>query len=341
MAVETDGQGSEQDSDYDGAWKEALRYHLPEFLAAYFPAMHATIDWITPAQWFDKEVSQILGTAGSRNKRVDILAKVRLRSGQLQWILLHLEIQSAPESGFERRIARFNSGLFWVFGERVATLVVLADLRATWRPQEDHLAVGGFESRLRFPICKLIDKLAGEWRTDYSLPVQVARAQIEALRTAGDPEGRFRAKWQLVRNLYDAGYNAEQVREVFRLIDWMMHLRADLEQRFRVDLATFEEQRQMPYVTSIERLAKDEGRAEGKAEGKAEGQAEGRTEGGSRILLKLLVRLCGPLPHDVESRVRALSYPEIEALGEALLDFRTLDDVRTWLDANAPTSEDS
>ena len=60
----------------------------------------------------------------------------------------------------------------------------------------------------------------------------VARAQIEALRTAGDPEGRYRAKWLLVRGLYDLGYNAQQVREIFRLIDWMMHLRVDLETQF-------------------------------------------------------------------------------------------------------------
>jgi hypothetical protein len=338
MAMESEGQGPEQDSDYDGAWKEALRRHLPECLAVYFPAMHAVIDWTTPFKWFDKELSQVLGTAGQRNKRVDMLVNVRLHSGQLQWILLHLEIQSAPEEGFERRIARFNSGLFWVFGERVATLVVLADLRATWRPQEDQLEVGGFESRLRFPICKLIDKLAGEWQANRSLPVQIARAQIEALRTAGDPEGRLRAKWQLVRNLYDAGYNADQVRELFRLIDWMMHLRADLEQRFRVELAKFEEQRQMPYVTSIERMARDEGRAEGKAEGKTEGKAEGKVEGkvegGITLLLRQLRRVCGELPQDVERRIRALSYSDIETLGEALLGFRTLDDLRTWLDAN-------
>jgi len=31
----------------------------------------------------------------------------------------------------------------------------------------------------------------------------VTRAQIAALRTAGDPTGRYGAKWQLVRNLYD------------------------------------------------------------------------------------------------------------------------------------------
>ncbi len=233
MDPDTVGGIFPQDSDYDGAWKEALRLHLTDFLASFFPAVHAAIDWSGPLEWCDKELSQILGQAGSRNKRVDLLAKVSLRSGQPQWILLHLEIQSASEPEFTRRIARYNGGLFWTFDQRVVTVVVLADLTTNWRPREDRFELADFESRLRFPICKLVDKLDREWAEDHSLPVEVARAQIAALRTAGDPEGRFRAKWQLVRNLYGAGYNAEQVRELFRLIDWMMHLRADWEQRFR------------------------------------------------------------------------------------------------------------
>ena len=74
----------------------------------------------------------------------------------------------------------------------------------------------------------------------------------------------------------EAGYNVEQVRELFRLIDWMMHLRDDWEQRFRTDLAAFEEQTQMPCIMSVERLAK------------AEGKAEGRAEGGIGVLLRQL-----------------------------------------------------
>lgn len=112
------------------------------------------------------------------------------------------------------------------------------------------------------------------------------------------------------------------MRELFRLIDWMMHLRADWEQRFRAELAQFEEQTRMSYITSVERLAK----------------AEGKAEGGVSILLNILRRVCGPLPEEVETRVRRLAYPEIEALSEALLTFRTLDDLRTWLDANPPKS---
>ncbi|MCY2988120.1 MAG: hypothetical protein NTY19_09695 [Planctomycetota bacterium] len=84
------------------------------------------------------------------------------------------------------------------------------------------------------------------------------------------------------------GYNAEQVRELFRLIDWMMHLRADLEERFKQELDQLEESLQMPFVTSVERIAK------------AEGRTEGRTEGGATVLLKLLTKRWGPLPEELQ-----------------------------------------
>ena len=326
MAENPQRNSPEQDSDYDGAWKESVRQHLGQFVAKYFAAIYGEIDWNRPVEWYDKEVSLVLGQAGSRNKRVDLLVKVWLLSGEPLWVLLHWEIQSGPEPGFERRIAKFNGGLFWTFDQRVVTVVVLADLDERWQPSEDMFRVGDFESRLKFPTCKLIDKLKGEWKDDLSLPVQVARAQIEALRTAGDPEGRYRAKWQLVRNLYRAGYNTDELRELFRLTDWMMHLRTDLEQRFRVELAEFEEEMNMPYVTSVERLAK------------AEGRSEGLTEGGAGVLLRPLRRVCGHLPEDVEGRICSLSYPDLEALSEKLLTFRALDDLKAWLDAHASKS---
>jgi len=306
----------EQDSDYDGAWKEALRRHLPSVLQKFFPTMFELIDWGVEAEWLDKEISQILGQSGRRNREVDVLFKVRLRSGELQWILFHLEVQTSYEADFVFRLVRYNAGLLWTFQQRVITLAILADLREDWLPQEDVFRLGEFQSRLRFPVCKLIAKLKSEWEHDRSLPVQVARAQVAALRTAGDPEGRYRAKWQLVRNLYDAGYNVEELREIFRLLDWMLHLRDDLSRHFERELVTLEEDLQMPYVTSVERIAEERGRAEGLRQ----------------ILVRLLPRVCGPLPGGVQERVGALSVDQLERLGEELLDFATLADLTKWLD---------
>jgi hypothetical protein len=320
MDSDSAGERCPQDSDYDGAWKEAFRLHLPEFLALYFPGVHATMDWSRPLEWCDKELSQVVGRARRRNQPVDVLVQVRLLSGAEQWILMHLEIQSSPERGFERRIARYNSGLFWTHNQRVVTLVVLADLNEDWRPSEDVFCVADFESRLRFPTCKLLDRLETDWRNDYSLPVQVARAQIEALRTAGDPEGRYRAKWRLVRKLYELGYNAEELRQVFRLIDWMMHLSEPVSQRFDRELLELEESLNMPYVTSVERTAEARGKALGKALGAA------------NVLLKQLAKVCGPLPEDVADRIRNSPLELSERLGEDLLEFRSLADLQDWLD---------
>ena len=63
----------------------------------------------------------------------------------------------------------------------------------------------------------------------------------------------------------------------------------------------------MPFVTSVERIAK------------AEGRTEGRTEGGATVLLKQVTKLWGPLPEEVQQQIRRLPLDQLAALGEALV----------------------
>ena len=78
-----------------------------------------------------------------------------------------------------------------------------------------------------------------------------------------------------------------------------------------------------------------EGRTEGRAEGRTEGRAEGRTEGQQQeavaLVLRQLRRRLGALAADVEDRIRALPVADLEALGEALLDWQTPADLLAWL----------
>jgi hypothetical protein len=210
--------------------------------------------------------------------------------------------------------------IYWICQRRALTLVVLADLRRGWVPIEDVFKVGGFEHRLRFPVCKLIDRLDTDWRDDHSLPVLVARAQVEAIRTAGDPEGRYRAKRSMVLGLYDLGYNADEVREIFRLLDWMMHLRVDLERQLAREIVEFEEKRKMPYVTSVERFLE--------ARGEALGEARGRTS----VVLSQLAEVCGDLPEACQDRIQDLPSADLEKLAKALLRFHSFGDLQSWLE---------
>ena len=313
----TDRTIPEQDSDYDGAWKEALREHIREFMTEFFNDVAVLIDWERPLEWLDKEISQVIGDAGTRNQHVDLLVRVRLLTGETQWILLHLEVQTSYERDFAERIARYNAGLFWAFQERVVSLVVLADLRKSWRPDESIFEFASFRNRLEFPVCKLVQRLESDWQDNYSLPAQVARAQIEALRTTGSAEERFEAKWRFVRNLYDMGYTADELRKLFRLIDWMMHLRPDLESELDLRLSKFEEERQMPYVTSIERVQL------------ARAEARGRIS----LAIEVLNRQIGELPEEVVTRLFKLPLDDAESFSIAAIsgDFTTTDSITHWL----------
>ncbi len=120
-----------------------------------------------------------------------------------------------------------------------------------------------------FPVVKLIDFRGDEAALEQSPNpfAAVILAQLKVIETRKAPATRWQWKLRLIKGLYDRGLKREQVRQLFRVLDWFMALPPELEQSFRTEFARFEEARGMPYVTSIERLAREEGRQEGVAEG--------------------------------------------------------------------------
>lgn len=96
-------------------------------------------------------------------------------------------------------------------------------------------------------------------------PADYDGAWKEALatqRTVGDPARRLGERWELPRRLYERGYGKQDILELYRLLDWLM---APEEQTvdFHRQLHQFEEERAMPYITTIERMGLQQGRQEG------------------------------------------------------------------------------
>jgi hypothetical protein len=121
--------------------------------------------------------------------------------------------------------------------------------------------------RFEYPTCKLLDLgdeiLEGE---DNPAAIVIA-AHRAAQRLARDPASRKTAKWQLTRRLYERGYTKEQILNLYHLIDWLIQLPEELKIEFRDQVAEYEEQQRMPYITSIQELGRKEGHQEGWREG--------------------------------------------------------------------------
>jgi hypothetical protein len=61
---------------------------------------------------------------------------------------------------------------------------------------------------------------------------------------------------------------------------------------------------------------------------------KGEERGEAKLLIRQLTRRCGALSDELQAKIQALSIPELESLGEALLDFQGMSDLDNWFQGN-------
>jgi hypothetical protein len=187
---------------------------------------------------------------------VDKLVKVWRKNGRAVWVQIHVEVQVQRERGFARRLYVYNYRLHDRYNRTVVSLAVLADDEPNWRPGGTREELWGWSLRMTFPAVKLLD-YAGreeELEADRNPFARVVLAHLKALETRRDPAARRSWKFRLVRGLYEQGLGAEDVRRLFRLIDWLLELPPVLDQLFWQELKSYQEERTVPFITTPERF---------------------------------------------------------------------------------------
>jgi hypothetical protein len=186
-------------------------------------------------------------------------------------------------------------------------------------------ALLGTKVSLKFSVVKVLD-YRGRWeeleRSNNPFAI-VVMAYLRMFETRRDPRKRLEWKLILTRMLYDRGYSERDVVDLFRFLDWLMFLPDDLQHEYRDELERFEEERKMPYVTTIERMGIEKGREQGVQQGSAE------------IVVGLLQMRLGVLDEKTLLAVRALTFERIRELSVALLNFSSTDDLADWLREHA------
>ncbi|WP_448570999.1 Rpn family recombination-promoting nuclease/putative transposase [Trichothermofontia sp.] len=103
-----------------------------------------------------------------------------------------------------------------------------------------------------------------------------------------------------------------------------------VRQIMRWDMAVL---RESPWYQEILREGERQGELRGEQRGEQRGRLVGRQEEGRSLILRQLHRRVGELSPELTQRVQALELLQLEALGEALLDFTQVADLVAWLDS--------
>ncbi|MGI0485711.1 DUF4351 domain-containing protein [Pantanalinema rosaneae CENA516] len=310
-------------ADQDSPWKEILRQYFPEAIAFFFPELHRLINWQQPPEFLDKEFQQIAPDTETGKRHADLLVKVWRKRGKELFLLLHVEVQAKPEANFAERMFIYALRIFDRFRQPAVSLAILCDSRTDWRPNCYEFSYPGTQLFFQFGTVKLLD-YAKQWQVLETNPnpfATVVMAHLKAQETKRHAHQRKEWKLSLIRRLYEAGYSRREVLNLFKFIDWVMILPEGLKQAFWQELKAYEEERKVPYITSVEEI----------------GFERGIQEGRRSLLLLLSLQLeqkVGQLPPSLHDRIAQLNLTQLEALAIALLNFSSLAELEAWLESH-------
>ncbi|MEB3294157.1 MAG: hypothetical protein VKJ24_13440, partial [Synechococcales bacterium] len=231
----------------------------------------------------------------------DKLVEVHQLSGDKAIVICHIEVQNEDEQDFEFRMYSYHYRLRDRYACPVVSLAILTDENISWRPSAFREELWGCSTEFHFPSIKLVD-YEPNWvdleasRNPFAV---VVMAQLKTKATHKQPQARKTWRYRLTTMLYEQGYSPQDILELHNFLDWMMQLPEDMEQQFQDELKAFEEEKQMKYVTTIERMAETRGKLEGQLEEK------------NAIALNMLR---DQLPLEQISRLTGLTIAQIQAL---------------------------
>jgi len=229
-------------------------------------------------------------------KRVDKLLKVRLLDGTDQWLYIHIEVQMHYDPDLSRRLFTYHYRIFDKYGVHPLTLAILGDTSRKWRPTSYHYQSLGCSITFHFRICKTIDfkgKL-DDPRYRHQQVLFIIAAHLGTQQHRHNPQRLKDYRLELTVQFFNEGYSPLEIRQLHRLIDWLMPLPDALKIQFRIQLQQRLPDKSMPHITLFEELARKEG------------LEKGIIQTAREAILDVLDTRFGEVPGSVREQINAL-----------------------------------
>ena len=260
-------------SEFDTPWKQIIDLYFEQFVACCWPDKHHEIDWQHGYKMMDKELNKISRGTPVGNRIVDKLIKIIRKNGDETFVLLHLEIQGNLDTEFSERMFIYRYRLHDLYRKPVVSLAILIDGDLNWRPNSYSSSLWGCSIEMRFPIIKILDfkPRLEELNNSSNLFAPVILAQLAALEKQ-TAETRLTTKIALTRNLYEKGWQKNDILALYIFIDWILALPETLALRYHEEIERIEEELKVSYITTAERIGIEKGKQEGFADGFQKGE---------------------------------------------------------------------
>jgi predicted transposase/invertase (TIGR01784 family) len=180
---------------HDEAFKKLIQEFFIEFLALFFPQLHAQLDR-NHTSFLMQEL--LVDVVGGERKTLDLLIETKLISGDVN-VLVHLEPQSSHQADFATRMFVYFSRLFELHRLKMGAIIPIAVFTHTQLQEEvDTLEMGlpGMDI-LRFRFLKL-QLRKQHWRRFVESDNPVAAAMLAQMDVGQDERVKLRKAFWLM-----------------------------------------------------------------------------------------------------------------------------------------------
>jgi hypothetical protein len=301
-------------TDHDHAFKELIGEFFPEFITLFFPQIAEYLDRAS-IEFQPQEIFADL--VDGDTYEADVVVKARFR-GQESYFIIHVEHQSVFDSDFDYRMFIYFALLHRIFHLPVYPIVLFSHRSPRQAGDRTYKVEFPDWEVLRFNY-RAIRLNHLKWQDYAQQQNPVASALMSKMKMKR--QERPLVKVECLKQMAKLRLNPAQARMISKFVDNYLRLEGQEMATFQAELDRIEPGQKEAVMEVLTSWTE-------------EGIERGLERGAQRersLVLRLLNRRVGTLPETIQTQVEALPLEQLEALGEALLDFTGLSDLENWL----------
>ncbi len=209
----------------DGLWKKVIGELFEDFLLFFAPELHQEVDFSKAPDFLQQELFQEILDQKKGTTYADQIVKVRLKNGEEQWILVHIEVEGSADTEFPKRMFKYFYRIFDKYHHEIVAFAVFTDAGDKGKSSTFTYSYFGTTLDYTYNIRKVSDYDEKELSASHRLFSKVVLATKYMHETKSQMNLRYRFKIKLIREILRLeGHSRMSISAVFYFVDYLLRL---------------------------------------------------------------------------------------------------------------------
>lgn len=300
----------------DLLWKAALEDLFDDFLRFFYPDAEELFDIERGFEYLDKELEQLFPPDADvyAPRYVDKLVKAFTKSGQEEWVLIHIEVQSTSDEDFSKRMFQYYYRILDKYDKPITAFAIFADTSKNFHPKNYEREFLGTKVHYSYNTYKIIDQNDGDLEASNNpFAIAVLSAKIALTRKSLNDQQLFDLAFSLAKRLLTKQISKDKIRKVMTFLrHYLRFENREMFHKFEEEIGILTERSK---AMGIEEFLLDQAEKKGIEKGLKKGIEQGIEKGIEKNTREFVIKMKeNGLDAKVIANITGLSVEEIRKL---------------------------